>query len=45
MVVTEEGIITDLSEVQPENDSSQMVVTEEGISIDSSEVHPENDLS
>ena len=40
MVVTEEGIVIDLSEQHPENNCLLMDVIEEGIVTDSREEHP-----
>ena len=42
MDVTESGMVTDESEVHPENASYPMYVTESGMVTDESEVHPEN---
>ena len=44
MDVTELGISTEVSPVQPENASDPMDVTESGIVIEVSPVHPENAL-
>ena len=40
MLVTEAGIVIDVSELQPENADESMLVTEAGIVIDVSERQP-----
>ena len=44
MDVTESGMVTDVSEVHPQNAEDPMDVTESGMVTDVSEVHPENAL-